>query len=245
MARDLKEIKIWNVKYNLLTVDEIVHQVDDWLTAGKKGIHLTGINPEQIAIAQEDSLQKEAILSSDIVNVDSFLPTLFLKLKGYDIKERVPSPDIFERLMALANQKHQKVFFLGARQKTLDLLRPVLEREYPDMQIVGMQNGYFKEDKMDEIAHNIAILAPDYLFIALPSPRKEKLILKYKHSINVGCLYGVGGAFDAKAGVLKRPPRIFQKYGMEYWLRMIRNPKVYGKRMPLYFKFLKLAIFGK
>ncbi len=245
MARDLKEIKIWNVKYNLLTVDEIVSQVDDWLMEGKRGIHLTGINPEQIAIAQYEPLQKEAILNSDIVNVDSFLPTLFLRVKGYNIKDRVPTPDVFEGLMALANRKKLRVFFLGARQHTLDLLRPILEREYPDMQIVGMRNGFFKEEELQGIANDIASLAPDFLFIALPSPRKEIFILKYKNSINVGCLYGVGGAFDAKAGILSRPPRILQKYGMEYWLRVIRNPKVYGKRMPLYFKFIKLAFSEK
>ena len=239
---NLKEIHIWNVKYNLLSVEEIVLLVDKWISSGKKGIHLTGANPETIAIAQEDPLQKEAILESDIVNVDSFLPTLFLRRKGYDIKQRVPSPDVFEKLLQLADKKRQKVFFLGAKETTLVLLREKIEKEYPGINIVGMQNGYFKETELDEIASQIAQQGPDYLFIALPSPRKEKFILKYKHSINVGCLYGVGGAFDAMAGVLKRPPTWLQKYGMEYWLRVIRAPQMYVKRMPLYFKFLRLAI---
>lgn len=239
---DLKEVRIWNVKYNLLSVDEIVLLVDKWIDAGKKGIHLTGANPETIAIAQEDSLQKEAIMESDIVNVDSFLPTFFLKRKGYDIKQRVPSPDVFEKLLRLADKKKQKVYFLGAKEATLSLLREKVEQEYPGIHIVGMQNGYFKETELDGIASQISQKEPDYLFIALPSPRKEKFILKYKHSINTGCLYGVGGAFDAMAGVLKRPPSWLQKYGMEYWFRVLRAPQVYVRRMPLYFKFLKLAI---
>lgn len=239
---DLKEIKIWNVKYNLLTISEIVRIVNLWLSEGRKGIHLTGANPETVALAQEDELLHEAIMDSDIVNVDSFLPTKFLLMKGYKFYHRVPTPEVFEEFMKCANEKRQKVFFLGAKQETLDIMRGVLEKEYPNMEIVGMRNGYYTEDEEADIAESISQLEPDFLFIGMPSPRKERFILKYKHQINVGCFYGVGGAFDAKAGVLSRPPKWLQHGGLEYWLRVIREPKVYGKRIPLYFKFIRLAM---
>ena len=238
---DLKEVKIWNIKYNLLSIDEIVGIVSQWLSEGKRGIHLTGANPETVALAQSDELLHDAIMDSDIVNVDSFLPDKFLKLKGYPIKHRVPTPEVFEEFMKRANAQGQKVFFLGAKQETLEKLRSVIEKEYPDMVISGMRNGYYTDEEESLIAEDINRLAPDYLFIGMSSPRKEKFILKYKHIINVGVFYGVGGAFDAKAGVLSRPPKWLQHAGMEYWLRLIRNPKMYGHRMPLYFKFLKMA----
>lgn len=242
MTQNLKEINIWNVKYNLLTISEIVDIVNKWLDEGKRGIHLTGANPETIAISQDDKLLREALLDSDIVNVDSFLPAKFLYLKGYSIKHRVPTPEVFEELMRTANEKKQKVFFFGAKDETLNLMKEILVKEYPDMQIVGMRNGYYTEEEEAGIAENISQLEPDFLFIGMPSPRKERFILKYKHQINVGCFYGVGGAFDAKAGVLSRPPKWAQHAGIEYWMRVIRQPKVYGKRMPLYFKFIKLAL---
>ena len=239
---DLKEIKIWNIKYNLLSISEIVDIVGGWLDEGKRGIHLTGANPETIAIAQDDKLLREALLDSDIVNVDSFLPAKFLHFKGYPISHRVPTPDVFEELMKKANEKKQKVFFLGAKDETLKLMKEVLVKEYPGMQIVGMRNGYYTEDEEASVAENISQLKPDFLFIGMPSPRKERFILKYKHQIKVGCFYGVGGAFDAKAGVLSRPPKWAQHAGIEYWMRVIRQPKVYGRRMPLYLKFIKLAL---
>lgn len=239
---DLKEIRIWNVKYNLLTISEIISIVSKWLEEGRRGIHLTGANPETIAIAQNDKLLHKAIMDSDIVNVDSFLPTRFLRLKGYHFSHRVPTPEVFEELMKCANEKRQKVFFFGAKQETLDKMKKVLEVDYPNMNIVGMRNGYYTDEEEPLIADEINKLAPDYLFVGISSPRKERFILKYKHTIDVGVFYGVGGAFDAKAGVLSRPPKWLQHGGLEYWLRVIRNPKVYGKRMPLYFKFLKIAM---
>ena len=238
---DLKEVRIWNIKYNLLTLQEIADIVSKWIEDGKKGIHLTGANADTVALAQTDELLHTAIMDSDIVNVDSTLPTFFLKRKGYNFKGRVPTPDVMEELFKIANIKKQKVYFLGAKQETLDKLRIVLKKEYPDMNIVGMQNGYYKKEEEKKIVNTISLFSPDYLFIALPSPRKEHFILKNKRKINVGVFYGIGGALDAKAGVLKRPPKWLREYGMEYIFRLLRKPNVYAKRIPLTIRFIKIA----
>ena len=238
---ELKEVRIWNVKYNLLTTSEIADIVSHWIDEGRKGIHLTGANADTIALAQTDQLLQRAIMDSDIVNVDSTLPAYFLRRKGYALKERVPTPDVMEEFLKIANAKRQKVFFLGAKQETLDKLKVILTREYPDMVITGMQNGYYSKEDEGEIVDTISAAAPDYLFIALPSPAKEHFILKYKKLINVGVFYGVGGALDAKSGIFKRPPKWLREYGMEYILRLLRKPNVYARRVPLTLSFIKLA----
>ncbi len=238
---DLKEVRIWNIKFNLLTEFEIAEVVDKWIREGRKGIHLTGVNADIVGLAQDDSFLREAILDSDIVNVDSMLPAHFLKKKGYAIHGRSATPDVMEELLKKANEKGNRVFFLGSQQDTLDKLKVILNKEYPNLQIIGMQNGYYKIEEEENVIKLINSLTPDYLFIAFPSPRKEQFILKYKHTINVGVFYGIGGALDAKAGVLKRPPKWLRGFGLEGLFRMIRKPQIYAKRMPLTFKFLKVV----
>lgn len=238
---DLKEVRIWNIKYNLLTESEIAEIVDKWISEGRKGIHLTGVNGDIVARAQDDELLNRAIMESDIVNIDSMLPAFFLKRAGYKLKGRASTPDVMEEFFKVANTKKQKVFFLGAKQETLDKLKVILDKEYPNMEIVGMQNGYYPKEEQDSVISRINSAAPDYLFIALPSPGKELFILNNKKKLNVGVFYGVGGALDAKSGVLKRPPRWLRGYGMEGILRMLRRPKAYATRMPLTFKFLKVV----
>ena len=63
-----------------------------------------------IFLAQEDELLHEAIMDSDIVNVDSFLPTKFLLMKGYKFHHRVPTPEVFVEFMKCANEKGQSIF---------------------------------------------------------------------------------------------------------------------------------------
>lgn len=237
---DLKEIKIWNIKYNLLTPREIADIVERWISEGKRSIHLTGANLETVAMAQDQHLLRQAILDSDIVNVDSSLPAFFIKNKGYDIKGRAATPDVMEELIQKANNNGHKVFFLGSKQETLDKLKVVLDREYPSLKIVGLRNGYYEKDEEMAVINDINKAAPDYLFIAFPSPRKEEFILQNKSKINAGVLYGVGGALDAKAGVLKRPPKWLRGKGFEAFFRVVRQPK-YLKRTPLLIKFLKIV----
>ena len=238
---DLKEVKIWNIKYNLLTEGEIVDIVNEWLDQGRKGIHLTGVDASVAVLAQDDELLRKAILSSDIVNVDSYLPTRMLAKKGYDIKDRVTTPDLMEGLLRRANERGQKVFLLGAKEETLTILTDILKTDYPNMNLVGWQNGYFLAEEEEGIAERISQLAPDYLFIALPSPRKETFILKYKGRIDVGVFLGVGGAFDARANILKRPPKFMRGHGLEAIFRITRNPKAYGNRVKKLIAFYRLA----
>lgn len=228
------------MKYNLLTPAEIADVVVQWLEEGKRGIHLTGANWETVGMAQEEELLREAIMDSDIVNVDSTQPARYIRKIGYNIKERAATPDVMEELLKKANERRQKVFFLGSKQDTLDKLKVTLVNEYPNLKIVGMQNGYYDMKEEEIVINKIDSLSPDYLFIAFPSPRKEQFILKYKNRINVGVFYGVGGALDAKAGVLKRPPKWLRGHGLEAFFRVIRSPK-YLKRLPLLLSFYKVV----
>ena len=237
----LKEVRIWNVKFNLLTVNEIVTIVNEWLSEGRKGIHLTGVDAYVTVLAQSDELLRRAILESDIVNVDSYYPAKMLAKQGYEIRERVTTPDVMEGFFKSANEKGQKVYLLGAKEETIQALNRILTSDYPNMKIVGYRNGDFREDEENAVAQAISQAKPDYLFLGMPSPRKEHFILKYKGKIDVGVFLGVGGAFDARANVMKRPPEFMRGHGMEAFFRVLRSPRVYGKRLHIFKEFNKLV----
>ena len=46
---------------------------------------------------------------------------------------------------------------------------------------------------------------------------------------------GLGGSLDVFAGVVERAPRAFQKLGLEWFYRLIKEPKRIGRmaRLPL------------
>jgi N-acetylglucosaminyldiphosphoundecaprenol N-acetyl-beta-D-mannosaminyltransferase len=237
----MNTINIWGIKINPLSKVEIVDLIDNHIATNPNAFHLTGVNPETIAQAQDVPALQQAINSSDIVNIDNMLVVTSLRLLGYKIPERAACPDIFELLMALANRKGYSVFFLGAKEEILQLMLTKLKIKYPNLNITGWRNGYYKTDEEPFIVKEIANIKPDMLFIALPSPQKELFINNNKKDLGVKFAFGVGGVFDVQAGKVTRAPAWMRKIGLEGFHRAVQNPANYGKRYTTYyFPFIKL-----
>ncbi len=230
----MKTIHVWGVKINPLTKKEIVNLIDKHISGGDGAFHLTGVNPETIVLAQKVPALHMAINSSDIVSIDNMLVATSLRLLGYRIPERAASPDIFEQLLALANLKGYRVFFLGAREDILQRMKNKLMAKYPDLNIVGSQNGYYCFEEELSIVEMIENLKPDMLFIALPTPNKEIFIYNYKRRLGVRFAFGIGGAFDCVAGKVRRAPLWMRRIGLEGIHRAMQNPADHGKRWVKY-----------
>lgn len=235
-------IRIWGIKFNLLTMNEFISIVDKRLKQNAVPIHMTGVNPETVVHSSRNEVIKSAILESDYVNVDNAFIVVILKILGYKVPERVATPDLFEELLKYAADNQLKVFILGAKEEILSQAVKNIQRDYSELE-VNFHNGYYIKDEEESIITKINSFAPDMLFIALPSPEKEEFILKYKKTLNTKLFLGVGGAVDCRAGIVKRPSKVFGRFGLEGIIRSFQNPLNYGKRyLTFYPVFLKIVI---
>lgn len=243
-----KLVYTWGVKFNLLSVHELVEVINPEVKTGHSPIHITGVNPETVVHASKNETIRKAILESDLVNVDNALVVLVLRILGYKVPGRAATPDLFEALLKLASDERYKVFILGAKESVLQTAIQNIKNDYPYLEIEG-QDGYYSREKENEVIEKINLFAPDMLFIALPSPEKESFILKYKKEIKARLFLGVGGAIDCRAGVVKRPPQVLRNSGFEGIIRSFQNPLNYGKRYltfyPAFFKIVIKSLFNK
>jgi len=146
-------------------------------------------------------------------------------------------------LLALAYRRGYSIYFLGAKEEILQLMKSKLMLKYPGLSIVGSRNGYYSCEEELSIVKEIGNLKPDMLFIALPTPNKEVFIHTYKQDLKVRFAFGIGGAFDCEAGKVKRAPRWMRNIGLEGFHRAIQNPANYGKRYVTYYlPFIKLFL---
>jgi N-acetylglucosaminyldiphosphoundecaprenol N-acetyl-beta-D-mannosaminyltransferase len=245
LSKDMNTIYIWDVKFNLISLVDLMEQIVNRITHHLTPIHLTGVNSEVVALASRDQVLQRAIMESDFVNIDNALVVLTLRLLGYSVPSRVATPDLFEALLSLSNDRQYKVYILGAKQQVLEKSIENIKKNYPSLKING-QHGFFKRDQEKSIVEEIKQYSPDMLFLALPSPYKESFILKYKAEINAKVFLGIGGAIDVKAGLIKRAPLPLRNIGLEGIHRTLQNPLYYGRRILIYYpRFLKIAINSK
>jgi N-acetylglucosaminyldiphosphoundecaprenol N-acetyl-beta-D-mannosaminyltransferase len=204
----------------------------------KKKSFVVAINPEKIMKAQEDTELKTLLNKANYQIPDGIGVLLASRLKGGSIRERVTGIDMMMTLCKEAAIRGKRIFLYGAKPGIADEAKVELEKLYPSIQIVGVINGYEKDQNLIRQAINEA--QADILFIALGSPTQEYWIVENMNQLHPCVYQGVGGSFDVLSGRIKRAPAIFQKFGLEWLYRLLKEPWRFRRQLILP-KFLMKA----
>lgn len=200
-------------------------------------------NPETFTIGIKD-LEFDKLLSDEktILVPDGIGIVKASHILGINVKERITGIDLALKLLEYGNELGKTIFFFGAKQEVIDSLINVVNKEYPNLKIVGSENGYAKDK--DEVFDTIANLKPDIILVAMGIPLQEKLIYRNLSKFEKGIFVGVGGSFDVISGHKKRAPKIFIKLNLEWLYRIIKEPKrikrFYDNNIKFLFKISKL-----
>ena len=225
----MNRITICGIPVDALTMKETVQIIDEAIAA-RKSLHHVVINAAKVVNAQVDPNLKESIVNCDIINADGQGVVWAARFLNKPLPERVAGIDLMDELVRLASQKGYKIFFLGAKEDIVRKVVDVYSGQYGSDIIAGFRNGYFSKEDEPEIAAAIGASKADILFVAMSSPKKEIFLNTYKQVINIPFIMGVGGSFDVVAGFVKRAPGWMQKSGLEWFYRVIQEPKRMWKR---------------
>ena len=222
--------KFLNIPIDALTMIETLEKVDSAITLNKQ-IHHTVVNAGKVVLMQTDKELEKSVVEADIINADGKAIVWAANLLGHKLPERVSGIDLMEQLVMRSFEKGYKCFFFGATEEVVTKLVNIYKMQYSEDMIAGYRNGYFKKEDEDKIALQIAESGANILFVAITSPKKEIFLNTYKNKLNnVNFVMGVGGSFDVIAGKVKRAPLWMQNSGLEWFYRVVQEPKRMWKR---------------
>ncbi|MDX6275674.1 MAG: N-acetylglucosaminyldiphosphoundecaprenol N-acetyl-beta-D-mannosaminyltransferase [Frankiales bacterium] len=206
-----------------LTMDQTVGQVLAMVDCGMPHQHVC-LNAAKVVLAEDDAKLRDIVDSCDLVNADGQAVVWAAKLLGQPVPERVAGVDLFERLLGEAEERGLRVYLLGATTEVLFQTLIEVQRRHPQLQIAGARDGYWDADEEAGVVSTIAGSHADLLFVAMPSPKKERFLARHGSALGVPFLMGVGGSFDVLAGQTKRAPRWMRRCGMEWFYRLLQEP---------------------
>ena len=226
----MERVLIMDTYIDNLSMDETIEYVDEFIR-NKKPLHLVGVNADKINELQKNSRLKKIINESDIINADGMSVVWASKVLKTPLKERVAGIDLMYELLKLSQQNQYSVYLLGARQHIIEKSYVNIKKSFPDLNIAGYRNGYFKEDEWKDVTEEIKESGAHIVFIGISSPLKEYLVdyMLHEEGLN-SVLMGVGGSFDVVSGVIARAPKWMQKAGLEWFFRFLQEPARLGKR---------------
>ena len=218
-----------------LSKDDCIATITGWVENGFRGKYFVCANPHSIEVARTDLKFDRAIKHADLVLPDGVGLVIASNILGGMIDERVTGSDIFWGVNSELNKKNgHSVFLLGSTQDSLEKMKRKMESDFPHLRVAGVYSPPFKKEFSHEenliMIEMINRTRPDVLWIGMTAPKQEKWIYENREQLGVKVLGPVGAAFDFYTGAVKRPPPIFQRLGLEWLLRFLREPRRLWRR---------------
>jgi len=221
------------IKINsFISKDQFLDYIND-----KKNI-LVAINAEKIL---KEDIRLKNIINENIGYPDGVGAVMALKQKGLNAT-KIPGSEFW--LDIINKYQNEKSFYLiGTTTEVIENTVKKLKQEYPNINILGYQNGFINESQKIALKEKLKDLKPDVVFVAQGSPRQE-FLMDELIKIHPALYMGLGGSFDIYGGDKKRAPKIYLDFHCEWLYRLLKEPTRISRQLSL-IKFLYKLIFNK
>lgn len=237
-------IRVLSVNLYKKNIQQAVEEIHTNCSIGeKKNILVSATGAHGIITAQKDKNFKE-IINSFYINLPDGMPGVWMgRLKGAKDMQRCYGPDFFKEMIIATRDEKIKHFFCGGKEGVAEELKNVCEEKFNNHNVVGTYSPPFREmtdAELKELAGKINTLNTNIIWIGLSTPKQEIFAYRLSKFTNVNFICTVGAAFDFHTGKVKQSPIWIQKIGMEWFFRLLMEPRRLWKR---YFEIVPLFIW--
>lgn len=237
--------KIMGVDIAAINMDWLLQYTDENLKE-LSGDYMCVSNVHTTVTAYEDPEYKK-IQNGGVMAIPDGGPLSSVgRKRGAKGMERTTGPSYMGEIFKISAEKGYRHYFYGATEETLNTLREKLNEKYPGISIAGMYSPPFRsltEEEDQKIIENINQAGADFVWIGLGAPKQERFMAAHQGKIK-GFMVGVGAGFDYYAENISRAPQWMQKMNLEWFYRLIQDPKRLFKRYLITnTKFIWHAVF--
>lgn len=219
----MDKTRILNIDILNITQQELLEKLDN-------GVLITP-NVDHLVKLQNDREFYDLYQRAEWVVCDSKILYVLSKLTKHPLKEAIPGSSFFTAYYLYHKDDSDcRIFLLGAAEgiakKAMDRINEKVGREI----VVGAHSPSYgfekRKDECEELIRIVNASGANVLLVGVGAPKQEKWIMKYRNSMpNVRLFMALGATIDFEAGTLKRAPKIWQKLGMEWLYRVVKEPK--------------------
>lgn len=200
-------------------------------------ILISTINQYSYCVAEKNGLFKESLQNSDILLPDGVGITAAVKLLTGQTLDKIAGSDLHQHLLRRLNMVGGRCFYLGSSEDTLKKIRLRLKVEYPNVKVGTLSPPFkqaFNEKENERMLAAVNAFGPDVLFVGMTAPKQEQWAYTHKELLRTTFICSIGAVFDFYAGTIKRPNDIWIKLKLEWFIRLLKEPKRMSRRYLYY-----------
>ena len=235
---------VLDVRVDAVQIPDAIARMEEWIRQhnGCRYVAVTGMHG--VTEAQHDPAFKDILNSADLVVPDG-MPLVWLgRLKGFPLERRVYGPELMMTFFESTAGMGYRHFLYGGTPNVPEQLAKILQQLFPGTIVAGTYSPPFRSLTQEEDSQVVAMInnsAPDIVWVGLSTPKQERWMYEHRDRLRVPVLIGVGAAFDINAGVKKQAPVWMREHGLEWFFRLVQEPRrlwyrylVYGSKFMFY-----------
>ncbi len=191
-------------------------------------LRVTYANAHNVNVAESDAAYREALHSFHIVFPEGIGMAMAARMLGYHKHELFHTTDFWADLFPCFREKGIRLFLLGSTKETLALASERFASE--GITVAGTADGYGDVEDAERLLARIHSAAAGVLFVGMGVPRQEIWVAEHHYSIETPVIICAGNFFEFFAGTVPRAPRYMRKMHLEWFHRMLVEPRRLWKR---------------
>jgi N-acetylglucosaminyldiphosphoundecaprenol N-acetyl-beta-D-mannosaminyltransferase len=214
-----------------ITWEEAITRISAW-SAARESRYVCICNSHSVVTSQQDADFSRVIAQADMATPDGAPVAWMLRRLGFNEQQRINGPDLMLKYCERAASCNESIFLYGGSPDTLRILQTKLPELFPGLKIAGAISPPFRalsSEEDAEFVRKINVSTAGTVWVSLGCPKQEKWMAAHRGQINAVML-GVGAAFDYHAGTIKRAPLWMRNLGLEWFYRLLSEPRRLYKR---------------
>ncbi|MCS6800746.1 MAG: WecB/TagA/CpsF family glycosyltransferase [Dehalococcoidia bacterium] len=225
--------RVLGVRVDDVTPDETIALAQQFI-AERRPRHIVTVNPEFVMEARRNPAFAAVLNAADLAVPDGTGIAWACWYAGRPLRSLVRGVELVEKLAAVGATAGWRLFLLGAAEGVAAEAAAVLQQRYPGLQIAGVFAGRAGPEGDAETTAAVRAAAPvDLLLVAYGAPAQDLWIARNAAQLGIPLSIGVGGTFDYLSGRVKRAPRWAIRLGLEWLVRLVRQPWRWRRQLAL------------
>jgi len=234
---DDQRVDVLGVAVSAVNLAQATDRIERYVDNGERNyVTVTGVHG--VVESQHDPELLRIHNRAGLTTPDGMPIVWACKRAGAGWVDRVYGPDLMLAVCARAAARGWTSYFYGASEGVAELLARNLSDRFPGLKIAGVYSPPFRPLSSSEdqaIVDRINEANPDLLWVSLGTPKQERWMASHSDRVSARVLLGVGAAFDIHAGVLPQAPLWMQRSGVEWFYRLVQEPR---RLVPRYLRII-------
>ena len=237
-ASEPTHVPLFGMQIDRVDLQQATTRVLDWASEPQPATcrYVVTPNVDHAVMISEHTGLRASYAEAAMVLADGAPIVAAAKMLGRPLPERVAGSDLVPHLFAMAQQASRplRVFLLGAALGVADRAAENIHARYSNVEVVGTHCpplGFEHDNSANQEAlAAVAAVEPDVVVLGLGAPKQELWVHEHATHLKAKVALCAGATIDFLAGEKKRSPVWMQHIGLEWFHRLLTEPRRLAKR---------------